>query len=167
MIESPSISSSHVLGAAMLGVAAAASVAGAETVAPANSLTPLLEVMRAHDAALAAQDLKGVLATLTDDVFLLGNGPTEVSKGQAEATEAYTRIFSNIAKASMTSTPVFYDGSIADNAGWLLAVTKVTASKDGKTVERGLNVSVALVKRDGQWKIRMMHFSSLPKAKAD
>lgn len=163
MSESSSMSRRQIFGAAALGVAAAVLPSAAEAKAPKTNtaLAPMLSVVQAHNKAMSAHDLKGVLATMTPDVFILGDGPKEILKGQKEVSAAYQKFFSETA-TGVTFEPAFYEGGISDNAGWVMAVTKLTSTKGTQKVERGLNVTVAFVKRNGSWMIRMLHFSSLP-----
>lgn len=163
MSESSSMSRRQIFGAAALGVAAVVLPSTAEAKAPKTNiaLAPMLSVVQAHNKAFSAHDLQGVLATMTPDVFILGDGPNEILKGQKEVSAAYSKFFSETDKGA-TFEPAFYEGGMATNAGWIMAVTKITSTKGKEKVERGLNVTVAFVHRGGKWMIRMLHFSSLP-----
>ena len=155
MSESSSMSRRQIFGAAALGVAAVVLPSAAEAKAPKtnNALAPMLSVLQAHNKAFSAHDLKGVMATMTPDVFILGDGPSEILKGQKEVSAAYQKFFSDSAKGEKFE-PAFYEGGMSDNAGWIMAVTKIIHTKGNEKIERGLNVSVALVKRDGKWLIQ-------------
>lgn len=168
MSESPTMSRRQIFGAAALGVAAIATSTSAEAKTPVakNVLAPLATVMQTHNKAFEAHDLKGVLATMTPDVLVIGAGPTQIAKGQKEVAAAYQRFFADSAKGEKF-TPAFYEGGISDNAAWIMAVTQITSTKDGQKKEFGVNVTAALVKRGGKWLIRMFHFSSAsPKTEA-
>lgn len=166
MLDEATISRRTLFGAAVLGLTAAALQSEAEAKSPKSppvgALLPLAAVMRAHDQAFSAHDLKGVLATMSPDAFVLGSGGGEIWKGTKEITARYEDLFKTFEKGSLSFEPVFYDGAVQDGMGWLMGVTRVTATHAGKRHERGINASIGFVQSNGKWQIRTFHYSSTP-----
>lgn len=161
MSETTSISRRTAVGAAAIGALALVAQAEAEAKdKPHGLIAPLVAVLRAHDKAYEAHDVAGVLATMTDDVFLLGTGPAEIWKGKKEVGQAYERFFQDFGKNSQTFEPEWFEGGIDGTLGLFAATTHVKTTKDGKTGEFGMNLSVAFASVGDKWLIKAMHYST-------
>jgi uncharacterized protein (TIGR02246 family) len=150
-----------------------ASLAGASTLAILTPKThgaekaenPELEkvraLLKAHDDAMTNQDLKGVLATMTDKATLMGTGPGEIWSGLEEIKVAYEHFFQGYDKGQQKFDYQFKIGNLGADMGWLMASGEIRSKKDSKAIDFPLNVSLTVVKSGKQWKIAAMHFSTL------
>ena len=150
------------------GLAGVTAVAALSTVANAQEKkadNPELEkvraVFKAHDAAMGAQDMDGVLASFAPDAVMMGSGPGELWSGTEEIKEAYTNFFKTFDKGAQDFHYNFKFGGLSSDMGWLVSSGEVNGKKDGKKVAFPLNISLAMVKKDGKWHIASMHFSTL------
>lgn len=167
MSESTSISRRTAVGAAAMGALALAVQPGAEGKdKPHGLIEPLLAVLRAHDKAYLGHDAQGVLATMTDDVFLLGTGPAEIWKGKKEVGAAYEHFFQDFEKNTESFEPEWVEGGIDGTLGLVAATTNVKVNKTGKAGSFGMNVSIAFANVGGKWLIKAMHYSTAAPHKA-
>jgi uncharacterized protein (TIGR02246 family) len=151
----------------LAGLATIAAFAPAPAQAEGKPENPDLDAIRAllkaHDDAMTAHDLNGVLATMTEKTTIMGTGPGEIWSGPAEIKDAYTHFFQDFDKGSQKFDYQFKIGALAPekDMGWLMASGTVKASKDGKAFEFAMNLSLTVSKSGGQWRIGSMHFSTL------
>lgn len=125
-----------------------------------NQTTALLA---RHDAAFAAQDVKGIMATYVSgpQIFLMGTGPGEMYRGSEGIEAAYNQFFTKFDKGTAGFTYHWITvGSKADMA-WFAAEYTLKGKVQGKDSEVGLNLSGTLQKENGRWSILAMHFSRL------
>jgi len=125
-----------------------------------GQVTALLEK---HDAALAAQDIKGVMKTYVSgpEIFLMGTGPGEVYRGTEGVESAYNQFFTRF---DLGSLGIKYDWVSAGSRGdmaWFGAEGTIKAKVKDGTKEIGFNLSGTLRKQKGAWRIVAMHFSRL------
>lgn len=132
-----------------------------EAEAPNPKLEELRALLKAHDAAMSNQDVKGVLAVFTPKPMVLGTGPGEIWAGPEEVTAAYEEFFKGFDKGEEKCDYQYTVGDVSGDTGWLLGTANVACKKDGKEVEFPLNVSLTAAKVDGKWRIAAMHFSTL------
>jgi uncharacterized protein (TIGR02246 family) len=127
------------------------------------------EVFQAHEKAFSSHDLKGVMALYApgDKTVVMGTGPGEVWVGSAQIEEAYKHFFADFDSGTIKRTCPWELGDIRGDVGWLNATCDYQDSLKDKPRAYALNVSVVLVKHDGAWKIRAMHFSNLTSDKAN
>lgn len=151
--------------AGLAGITAVASLTPESHAQDEKTANPELEAVRAllkaHDTAMAAHDLKGVLATLAEKPALMGTGPGEIWVGPEEVTTAYEHFFKGFDKGEQKFDYQFKIGDLGKDSGWLMASGNVIGKKDGKAVEMPLNLSLTVSKASGTWKISAMHFSTL------
>lgn len=148
--------------AAAVGAAALAVPALAQTKdkQPDPSVEVLRALLKAHDTAFTNQDLKGVLATLSPECALMGTTPGELWIGHEEISTAYKHFFEDFDKGKQSFEHLWYDGNVGPAGAWLMTVSKVTLTKDSKSSDFGLNLSITCEKHDDEWLIRAMHFSN-------
>lgn len=167
MSETLSISRRTAVGAAAIGALALAVQPEAEAKdKPHGLIEPLVAVLRAHDKAYMSHDVAGVLATMTDDVFLLGTGPAEIWKGKKEVAQAYERFFQDFEKDAETFEPEWVEGGIDGALGLFAATAMVKVTKDGKKGQFGMNISIAFNNVGGKWLIKALHYSTAAPQKA-
>jgi ketosteroid isomerase-like protein len=150
------------------GLAGVTAVAGLTSKAPAaepKAGNPEQEairaVLRAHDDALTNHDLKGVLATMTPKTVIMGCGPGEIWSGTAEIKDAYQHFFEGFDKGHQVFHYNFRFGGLSSEMGWLGVSGEISGQKDGKPVAFPINISVAMEKSGGSWRIALLHFSNL------
>jgi ketosteroid isomerase-like protein len=123
-------------------------------------------LLKQHDSAFSAQDLKGVMKAYSagPNIFLMGIGPREVYKGEQGVEEAYRQLFTEFDKGALTFA---YDWIVAGAQGdtaWFAARGRVDGKMKDAVKEIGFNLSGTLLKQQGQWRIVAMHFSGLHSA---
>ena len=148
------------------GLAALAAVttlpsAQAEEKSDNPQLDAIRALLKAHDEAMTAHDLKGVLATLADKAAIMGSGPGEMWVGPEEIKDAYEHFFQGYDKGAQNFEYHFKHGALGSDMGWLMASGNIKAKKDGKAIEFPINVSLTVAKAGDQWRIASMHFSTL------
>jgi uncharacterized protein (TIGR02246 family) len=151
--------------AGVAGITAAAAVApkaDAEASPEANpQLDQIRALLRAHDKAFTNHDLKGVMACLTENAAIMGSGPGEIWSGPEEIKVAYEHFFEGFDKGEQKFEYQFRIGGLTSEMGWLMTAGNVTGKKDGKDFAFPLNLSLTVAKKDGNWRIAAMHFSTL------
>lgn len=147
--------------AAVAGVAVLTPSARAADKADNPELAEIKTLLKAHDDAMTSHDLKGVMATLTENASIMGSGPGEMWVGPAEIKDAYEHFFQGFDKGQQNFEYHFKHGGLGTDMGWLMASGDIKAKKDGKAITFPINVSLTVAKTSGQWKIASMHFSTL------
>ena len=146
--------------AGIAGGIAIASTANAEE--PAN---PELEAVRAllkkHDEAFTNQDMSAVMSCLTEKAAIMGTGPGEIWANPDEIKDAYQHFFSGFDKGDQSFEYQFKIGGLSADSGWLMASGNVKGKKGGKEFAYPLNISLTVTKKEGNWLIAAMHFSTL------
>ena len=123
------------------------------------------ELLSKHDKALNDQNLEAVLATFSTNpkTVVLGTGQGERFVGQDEIRQAYTEIFKDYDKGTLT-IPCDWKSGEAEESGkmaWLAATCQAKDSQKGVKREYVLNVSATVVKQDGGWRFVMLHMSNM------
>ena len=127
-------------------------------------LANIRALLEAHDAAMTAHDMEGVLASQAKKSVLIGTGPGEIWAGPEELKGAYEKFFETFDKGEQKFEYQYRLGDIGDGMAWLVTAGNVTGKKDGKEFAYPLNVSITVVKEDGKWKIASMHYSTVSPA---
>ena len=149
-------------GASSLVAAAAVSPDTRAQEEPANQeLEKVKALLKAHDEAMTNHDIEGVMACLTDDAAIMGTGPGEMWTGPEEIKVAYEHFFEGFDRGEQDFEYHFKVGGLGENMGWLMASGNVSLKKDGEEFAFPLNLSLTVTKKDGEWKIAAMHFSTL------
>jgi ketosteroid isomerase-like protein len=120
-------------------------------------------LLQQHDAALSAQDLKGVMKTFVagPEIFLMGTGPGEIYRGEEGVEGAYSQFFTRFDKGSLS---VDYDWISAGSRGdlaWFGAEGSIRGKLKDRMKAIGFNLSGTLLKQKGAWRFLSMHFSRL------
>ena len=121
------------------------------------------ELLKKHDDALNQHNLEGVLALYSPSpkTVMLGTGPGEKYQGKAEIKTAYTEIFKDFDKGTLTHSCYWKDGGGSSSVVWLAAMCKFTDAKGEKKREYELNVSAVTEKQGGKWQFVLMHYSNV------
>lgn len=121
------------------------------------------ELLKKHDDALNQHNLEGVLALYSPSpkAVMLGTGPGEKFQGNAEIKTAYTEIFKDFDKGTLTHSCYWKDGGGSGSVVWLAAMCKFTDAKGDKKREYELNVSAVAEKQGGKWQFVLMHYSNI------
>lgn len=127
-----------------------------------SELDEIGNLLAAHDVAFTNHDLAGVMACLTDNAMIMGTGPQEVWAGPEEIKYAYENLFRGFDKGEHVFDYQFRVGGKSPEAGWLMTSGVVKGKKDGKEFSYPLNVSLAVTKSGGGWKLAGLHFSTDP-----
>ncbi len=140
--------------------------ANSNTKAPADPkvVEEVQEMLTKHDKALNDQDLDAVMATFSVDpkTVLLGTGAGERFVGPEEIKAAYTEIFKGYDKGSLKTDCEWKTGGVGPSgeAGWLALTCKYEDALKDEKREYVMNVSGAVVKKDGNWGFLMLHLSN-------
>ena len=120
-------------------------------------------LLKKHDEAMNQHDLEGVVALFAPDpkTVVLGTGPGERYQGREEIKTAYTEMFKDFDKGTLTHECYWREGGGNKSLRWGAAMCNFTDSKEGKKREYGLNVSAVVEKEGDKWQFVMMHFSNL------
>lgn len=146
---------------AAFGALALAAPKMAQAAEADGSVEALKALLEAHNKAFTAQDMAGVLATLSPEVTIMGTAPGELWIGHDEAEDAYVHFFGDFDPGQQSFESLWHQGNVGPKGAWLMSVSKVTMVKESKKTEFGLNMSLVCENADGRWRIRAMHFSNL------
>ena len=129
----------------------------------ASAQSPKSEAAADIATLLKKHDLNGVIQLYAKgpSTVLLGTGPGEKFQGLEEIGTAYTEIFKDFDKGSLSANCYWKDGGVIGTAAWGAAMCKVSDSLGNKKREYELNVSAVLEKQSGRWLFRLLHFSNL------
>jgi uncharacterized protein (TIGR02246 family) len=121
------------------------------------------ELLKKHDEALNQHNLEGVLALYAPSpkTVMLGTGPGEKYQGKAEIKAAYTEIFKDFDKGTLTHSCYWRDGGGSGNMVWGAAMCKLADAKGEKKREYELNVSLVAEKQGGKWQFVLLHYSNV------
>ena len=126
-----------------------------------DSTEALRALLKAHNEAFTAHDMKGVLATLASDCTIMGTGPGELWIGHDEIKGAYEHFFEDFDKGEQQFESLWHHGNVGPHGAWLMTISKVTLEKDSEKSEFGLNLSLVCEKKKKDWLIQAMHFSNV------
>jgi uncharacterized protein (TIGR02246 family) len=131
--------------------------------AQGNARADVSELLKKHDDALNQHDLAAVLALFAPGpkTMLMGTGPGEKFQGAEEIKTAYTEIFKDFDKGTMTHSCYWKNGGGTATTVWGAAMCKLSDSKGDKRREYELNVSAVAEKQGGKWQFVMIHYSNL------
>lgn len=118
-------------------------------------------VLKAHDAAMTAQNIDGILAVMCPKAVIMGSGPGEIWSGPDEIKDAYTHFFADFDKGEQDFSYNVHFAGLSPEMGWMMASGEVKGKKDGKDLAFPLNISLTVSKSGGKWQIAAMHFSTL------
>jgi uncharacterized protein (TIGR02246 family) len=151
--------------AAMAGVAATLSVAGSADAEASEEANPELDQVRAllrkHDEAFTAHDMDGVLACFTEKAAIMGSGPGEIWSGPDEIKVAYEHFFEGFDTGEQKFEYQFRIGGLTSDMGWMMTAGNIEGKKGGKEFAFPLNLSLTVAKKEGNWLVAAMHFSTL------
>jgi ketosteroid isomerase-like protein len=119
-------------------------------------------LLQRHDQALSRKDLTRLMATFSTsaNTVVLGTGPGERWVGPQQIKEAYTQIFKGYDVGTLTTSPEWRTGGVSGSMGYLAGTWHAKDSLKGKAREYALNVSAAMQKQSGKWRIVMLHMSN-------
>jgi ketosteroid isomerase-like protein len=120
-------------------------------------------LLKQHDAAFSAQDVKGVMKYYITgpEIFLMGTGPGEMYRGREGVEGAYNQFFSRFDKGSLAFTYDWVSAGSRGDMAWFATEWLVKGKLKGEVKELKFNVSGTLLKKKGEWRIVAMHFSRL------
>jgi ketosteroid isomerase-like protein len=120
------------------------------------------EVFEAHEKALDAHDLAGVMKLYApgETTVVMGTIPAERWVGSAQIEEAYRNFFADFDAGSLKRSCPWVISDSSGDVGWLTATCDYQDALKGAPRTFALNVSVVLQKLDGAWKLRTMHYSN-------
>jgi uncharacterized protein (TIGR02246 family) len=121
------------------------------------------ELLKKHDNALNQHNLEGVLALYAPSpkTTMLGTGPGEKFQGKEEIKAAYSEIFKDFDRGTLTHSCYWKDGAGSGNVVWGAAMCKFSDAKGEKKREYELNVSMVAEKQGGKWQFVLLHYSNL------
>jgi ketosteroid isomerase-like protein len=130
---------------------------GAKLVAQVSAL------LEQHDAAFAAQDIKGIMKTYVagPQIFLMGTGPGEIYRGPEGIEGAYTQFANKFDKGTAVFTYNWVSAGSSGDVAWFAAEYTVKGKVKDEMKEFEVNVSGTLKKQKGKWRILALHFSRL------
>jgi uncharacterized protein (TIGR02246 family) len=120
-------------------------------------------MLQKHDDAMNQHDIDGVMALFSPNpkTVMIGTGPGEKFQGLAEIRSAYTEMFKDFDKGTLTHSCYWKDGRGSGNVVWGAFMCKFSDTKDGKSRAYELNVSAVAEKQGGKWQLVMLHYSNL------
>ena len=125
-----------------------------------GKVTALLEK---HDAAVAAQDVSGVMKTYVSGphTFLMGTGPGEIYRGTEGVEKAYSQFFTRFAKGALSFSYHWVSAGSRGDMAWFAAEGSAKGKVKDDVKEVGYNVSGTLQRQKGEWRFISMHVSRL------
>jgi uncharacterized protein (TIGR02246 family) len=123
----------------------------------------IADMLRKHDDAMNQHDLDGVMALFLPNpkTVIIGTGPGEKFQGPEEIRAAYSEMFKDYDKGTLTHNCYWKDGRSSGNVAWGAFMCKLSDSKGGKNRDYELNVSAVAEKQEGKWQFVMLHYSNL------
>lgn len=118
-------------------------------------------LLQAHDKALTAHDLDGLLKTFSPKAAVVGTGPGELWVGPDEISFAYKHFFEGFDAGKQSFQYLWWQGHVSGDTAWLTTVGRVSMTRAGQAHEFGLNISLVAEKTGGRWSISSLHFSNL------
>ena len=117
--------------------------------------------MHAWVAALNRQDMDGVVANFAADVSFLGTSSQAVLGTPADIRQYFTEVFAKFAPLSVELGELHISALTTDSVvvtgfdRWRITLAGTPAEGIGR-------LSVAIARRDGQWRIVSFHRSAMP-----
>lgn len=126
-------------------------------------LDQVTALLQQHDAAFAAQDLKGIMKTYVSgpQIFLMGTGPGEIYRGPEGIEGAYNQFFTKFAKGTVGFAYDWVSAGSKNDMAWFAAEYTIQGKVKGEVKEIVINVSGTLEQQKDKWYILAMHFSRL------
>jgi uncharacterized protein (TIGR02246 family) len=123
----------------------------------------IAELLNKHDDAMNQQNLDAVVALYSSDpkTMMIGTGPGEKFQGSAEIRAAYTEMFKDYDKGTLTHDCYWKDGRVSGNVAWGGFMCKFTDSKGKKKRDYELNVTAVAENQGGKWQFVMLHYSNV------
>jgi ketosteroid isomerase-like protein len=120
-------------------------------------------LLKQHDAAFSAQDIKGVMQTFVagPEIFVMGTGPGEIYRGKEGVEAAYNQFFTKFDKGAVNFSYTWVSAGSKDNMAWFAAEGVIKGKAKGEMKEMGFNLSGTLAKEKNKWSFVAMHFSRL------
>jgi ketosteroid isomerase-like protein len=151
--------------AGVAGITAAVAVAPTADAQSSQAANPELEqiraLLRAHDEALTNHDVNGIMACLTEKAAIMGTGPGEIWSGPDEIKVAYEHFFEGFDTGEQKFEYQFRIGGLTSDMGWMMTAGNIEGKKGGKEFAFPLNLSLTVAKKEGNWLVAAMHFSTL------
>jgi len=131
--------------------------------AKSGAAAELAALLQKHDEALNQHDLDALMKLYSPSpkTVIMGTGPDERFQGADQIKAAYTEIFKDFDKGTMTHNCYWKDGAVVGTLAWLAAECKLSDSKGDKKREFELNISVVAEKTGGTWRFVMLHYSNV------
>lgn len=121
------------------------------------------QVFQAHDRALGAHDIDGLMALYADneELVLLGTGPGERWLGREAIRNAYLQFMSDFDPGTTDNHCTWSSIGERGDTAWLAAMCRITDYLANVQREFALNISAVLVRDGDDWRLQTMHFSNL------
>jgi ketosteroid isomerase-like protein len=128
-----------------------------------NANADVKALVMEHNKAFNAQDLKGVMETYAPgpNVVLMGTGPGEIYVGEEAIGGAYNQFFNRFDANTLNFKYDWILAASRDNFAWFAATINMEGMVKNEKRERAFNMSGALERIKGKWRIVSMHFSRL------
>jgi len=126
-------------------------------------LDQVTALLKQHDTAFAAQDIKGIMKTYVSgpQIFLMGTGPGEIYRGPEGIEGAYNQFFTKFEKGTVGFDYSWVSAGSMGDLAWFAAEYTIRGNVQGEAKEMAINLSGTLQKLKDQWHILAMHFSRL------
>ncbi len=123
----------------------------------------IAELLKKHDDAMNQKNLDDVVAFYSSDpkTMMIGTGPGEKFQGSAEIRAAYTEIFKDYDKGTLTHNCYWKDGRVNGDVAWGGFMCKFSDSKGKKKRDYELNVTAVAENQGGKWQFVMLHYSNV------
>jgi len=146
----------------LVGIGLVAQNSVAQT-SDSKTVADLQALLKKHDEAFKNQDVAAVMAVYAPgpNTVVMGTGPGERWEGKQEIESAYSEMFKDFDKGTVTSNCYWRTGGAIGDIAWLATMCKFTDSLKNKPREYELNVTVVAEKVGGKWLFRAVHFSNL------
>ncbi len=127
----------------------------------AGSKDGALATVNAWVAAVNRQDVNGVVANFAGDASFFGTSSKTLVGSAAGIREYFAGVFARFAPLSVELGEVVVNELSPDSAV-VTGYDKWKVTIDGKAAEGVGRLSIAVARRDGQWRIVSFHRSALP-----
>jgi len=143
-------------GRMLLIASALAGLSSTSTVANQKQTAEVLSTVHSFHAALTRGDAQAALMLLAQDAVILESGSAQSREEYAREHIGEDIAFAKAVQTTRTNESVHHEGNVA----WTTATTQTRGNFNGRVIDSTGVELMVLTRREGQWRIRAIHWSS-------
>ncbi len=127
-----------------------------EPQAETEEVAAIKAIVKSYHKALETGDRESALVLLSKDVMVLENGNMETAEEYVSHHLAADMEFS----AALASKRNVVQATVEGNMGWIISTSTAKGDFRGRQINSAGAELIVLQKENGEWKIRVIHWSS-------